>query len=731
MQSLRDLDSSLFQWVNLKLANPVFDLVMPGVGATALLAPILVVLGLVVLWKYRLRGLIFMLVCLAATLTCDALCHTLKDAVGRDRPFLVLENARCLIGRGDSGSMPSNHASNWFAAAMVALIYFRKSAWLMLPLACTIGFSRVYNGVHYPSDVAAGAILGAGHAAAFVWVLDALWRWLGSRWFPLWWARLPSLIAPPDRLLPELQEECVPVRGRQMQTPVPQTSLDAHWLRLGYVVILLLLAARWMFISSDVMQLSEDEAYQWVWSRHLDLSYYSKPPLIAYTQFLGTTLWGNNAFGVRFFSPLIAAVLGFLLLRFFARAVNARAGFFLLLMVTATPLMAAGSILMTVDPLSVLFWTTAMLAGWRASGEKGSTRDWLLVGLWMGLGFLSKYTALFQLLCWVVYFALSPPARKHLQRPGPYLALVVNAACMAPVLIWNAQRDWITVTHVAQNAGAYKAWHPTLRYLAEFLGAELGLLNPVFFTAMIWAGIAMWRRHRHNPLLVYCFSMGAPLFLSYLLHSFKGRVFPNWIAPSVVPLFCMMVIYWDARWRLGQARLRPWLVAGLLVGFLVGAVGHDTRLVQRLTGQPLPIKYDPMRRVREWDQTAAVANQVRQELAAEGKPVFIIGAHYGMVGQLTFYLPEAKEHVRDHPLVYYRSSPVPENQFYFLPGYTERKGENAVYVVELDRDRPRQQVPPADLLKQFDSVTEAGIRPVLYQGRPLRYLQFFLCRGLR
>ena len=173
-------------------------------------------------------------------------------------------------------------------------------------------------------------------------------------------------------------------------------------------------------------------------------------------------MWGDTAFGVRFFSPVIAAILSLIVLRFFAREVNARAGFFLLLIITATPLISAGAVLMTIDPLSVLFWTAAMLAGWRAVQDNAETREWLWVGLWMGLGFLSKYTELFQLLCWAVFFALWPAARKHLRRPGPYLALLVNLLCALPVLIWNAQHDWITVSHVANDAGVGSAWKPTL-----------------------------------------------------------------------------------------------------------------------------------------------------------------------------------------------------------------------------------------------------------------------------
>src|SRR5690606_35207808 len=114
--------------------------------------------------------------------------------------------------------------------------------------------------------------------------------------------------------------------------------------------------------------------------------------LIAYTQFLGTTLWGDTELGIRFFSPVIAAILSFLLLRFFAREINARVGLLLVAILTTAPLTSVGSVLMTIDPLSVLFWTAAMIVGWRAVQNEGTTRDWVWAGIWMGLGFLSKYT---------------------------------------------------------------------------------------------------------------------------------------------------------------------------------------------------------------------------------------------------------------------------------------------------------------------------------------------------
>jgi membrane-associated phospholipid phosphatase len=738
MHWLLTLDLDCFRFINQTLMNPVFDQVIPWFSGNPLFAPAAVVAVVLFLWLGRTRGALCVLIlALVVGLGDGLITNVIKHAVGRERPFMVLADAHCLVGKSGSGSMPSSHAANWFAASMVLLVYYRRSAWIMFPLASLVGFSRIYTGAHYPSDVLAGAILGAGYAVAFLWLFQSVWQWAGQRWFPLWWQRLPSLISPPSQKQGDEDEDpgLVPLPANRGQAPAgfapPHVTMDEHWLRLGYVWIVLLLVARWAYLASGTIQLSEDEAYQWLWSKHLALSYYSKPPLIAYIHFLSTSLWGDTAFGVRFFSPVVGAILALLLLRFFARHVNARAGFFLVLIVGATPLLSTGAVLMTVDVPSVLFWTAAMLAGWRAVQESGSTRDWLWVGLWMGLGFLSKYTELFQLLCWAVFFALWAPARKHLRRPGPWLALAVNFVCALPVVVWNAQRHWPTLRHLAENAGADKPWEPTLRYLNEFLGSELGLLNPIFFVATIWAGIAMWRSYRRHPLLVYLFSMGAPLFLSYLLHSFRSNVLPNWIAPSVLPLFCVMVIYWDARSRLGSGAVWKWLTAGLAVGFPLVIVAHNTDLVARLTGRYLPANLDPLHRVRQWDTTARAVGQAREKLMREDKPVFIIAVHYGMAGQISFWLPEARTSAREAPIVYSRSTTAPENQFYFWPGYELRKGENAIYVVELDRKKPEPHPPPGRLLSEFDSVEDWGVTNVLYHDRLLRPLQIFACRGLR
>ena len=180
------------------------------------------------------------------------------------------------------------------------------------------------------------------------------------------------------------------------------------------------------------------------------------------------------------------------------------------------------------------------------------------------------------------------------------------------------------MTHLVEKGWCRQALVPTLMFAGEFLGSELFLLNPIFFVAAAWAALAFWRTSRHNPRLIFFFSMGAPLFLAYFFYSFKSRILPNRIAPAVLPLFCLMVIYWDTGLRLGATRIKVWLATGLILGSTLVIVACDTNLVSKVTKYRLPVKYDPLRRVHGWDDTAKLVGDVRNELLSEGKP----GFHY-------------------------------------------------------------------------------------------------------
>jgi hypothetical protein len=226
--------------------------------------------------------------------------------------------------------------------------------------------------------------------------------------------------------------------------------------------------------------------------------------------------------------------------------------------------------------------------------------------------------------------------------------------------------------------------------------------------------------------MVYFFSMGAPVFLIYLGWTFHSNVFLNWIAPSILPLFCLMILFWERQLEAGVKFFQPWFVGGIVFGLTVVILLHNTGIVGKLTGQPLPPKIDPGTRVRGWKQVAKTVSDARGKLALEGKPVFIIGAHYGITSLVSFYLPESRKAVSaGAPFVFYRSSEQPQNQFYFWPGYRERKGENAVFVSR------RLQPPPDVLTNEFETITPLPPIEIPYRGRVMHTLYLYECRNLR
>ena len=120
---------------------------------------IIIAAGLIIVEKKR--GAILLLSALIILVVNDFLSHhILKELFARPRPCHVLELLNGIPHCTQSFSFPSNHASNIFTLATLASLCYKNTTLLAGMVALMIGFSRVYLGLHYPSDVLGGACFG-------------------------------------------------------------------------------------------------------------------------------------------------------------------------------------------------------------------------------------------------------------------------------------------------------------------------------------------------------------------------------------------------------------------------------------------------------------------------------------------------------------------------------------------------------------------------------------------
>lgn len=97
-------------------------------------------------------------------LTLTGVGYGVKALDMRPRPYDVLDNVRLLVGGESDSSFPSGHTLIVFSGAVVVWLYLRRGfAVILTAEASLVAFSRVYVGVHFPTDIAGGVLLGAGY----------------------------------------------------------------------------------------------------------------------------------------------------------------------------------------------------------------------------------------------------------------------------------------------------------------------------------------------------------------------------------------------------------------------------------------------------------------------------------------------------------------------------------------------------------------------------------------
>ncbi len=530
------------------------------------------------------------------------------------------------------------------------------------------------------------------------------------------------------------------------------TAFFSLWRRHPHLCAIgLILAAtlgRYLFVASGQLNLVQDEAQYWDWSRRLQLSYYSKGPLIAWIIRAFTAFQGDTELGVR-----LGAVVGSLAAQLLLYAWVAilmqkpRLAVITLFILNTMPLFLVSGIVMTTDNPLLVCWLAALVC-LHASVVKPDARwPWIGLGFAMALGILAKYTMLgmagIALLHALLLRWQGMLPKGHLKR----LCLSLGAGIAVgflPILVWNAGNDWASFRHVGRLAGVAPApgeAPPLIRFdrLPEYLGGQLGLVYPWWLAFMLYGGgVALSRcarraagdspREKRDAAEASLLAAGFwPIFLFFLAWSLHTRIYANWSAmcyaagvvlaahgvDRVLEKYRLDVTLWKKAapstslpWT---RRLLPvWAGLSVLLCLALYAQGPLSRL--------LPESLNPSMRLKGWSDLGRRVGEIRDSLP-EPDRVFVFSDQYDVTAQLAFYVP-------GNPVAYCADFGRRLSQYDFWPGPEDKRGWDAIFV----RRKPFAE-PPGLINGMFLRLGNPEAFRSLHRGSPGRTFGIQVVRG--
>jgi undecaprenyl-diphosphatase len=684
-------DVALFHAINGGPERPLVDAFIAMLTDAGNLVPI----GAVILSWLFVRGSNHLRTAIIAWLFClvlgDFLGESFKQFFDRPRPYWSLD-ARQIHGgpsfRSYSPSLPSNHALNNASMAACFTFFFPRLV-VALPLAAfafLIGFTRVYTGVHYPSDVLVGWAVGAMVGVA-----------IGNI----------ALRTPPVRWS---------ING-----------LKVDWRAATIVLCLFVTFIRFGVLLREDYQLAAEETQYWTWSRQLDLSYYSKPPAIAWLLAATTGLFGSTVFGIRvlgFASSIVLLWVSATLTQRLFR--DHRTTFLAVLGLNVLILYSLGALVITTDTPLMVFWALASLAAWLAIGE-GKRWAWPLVALCIAAGLLSKYAMIYFPICLLLYLFCTREGRVLRKLPDPWLGITAGLLGFVPVLLWNARNGWVSFRHVAGQASSGKI---EIGSFLEYPFSQAGVVGPGLFVVLVLALVLGSRRRwiATDRRLVFLLFLGVPVFVGLWAKGLQGKVLGNWAAPAYFT-WTIAAAAIVSRHLLDHLSLRArilWSAAVVALPLAALVILHLPETWGSIVGQArrmgveLPVQLGPRYQFEGGKRLAKLTDKMLAEMPRPDD-TFLFTKRYQEASLLQFY-------ATGQPRTYNVNTGRRMNQFDIWGGFDKLAGQDALYVLAGSGD---QYLGNQIVQSAFQHISEATFLEVELHEQVVREFTVYRCYGFR
>jgi dolichol-phosphate mannosyltransferase len=343
-------------------------------------------------------------------------------------------------------------------------------------------------------------------------------------------------------------------------------------------------------------EIMHEEGYYWNYAQHLDFGYLDHPPMVGWVIWICTHLLGDSEFAVRLGAFALWFLGAFYLFRLtrniFGRETAVRA----LMLFAVLPYFFGVSFVVLPDAPLVACWSAAMYYLYRML-IRADPHAFIGIGVFIGLGLLSKYTIVLLGFAALVFVLVDPPSRKWLRSYRLWLAIVIAILIFTPVLIWNAAREWVSF-HFQGTGHVIDSFDFDL---PDIIGAVLILITPMglmatvaiarskrFFEAVSKPGTPVDMAGRTYRLLIMLTAMPLLVFVFFSLFRNTKLIWTGPIWLGILPLMAAMMSpgMEKHKKRLPVFGPRPWTKTTIVLLLLYGAGLHYLSL--GIPGIPFP-----------------------------------------------------------------------------------------------------------------------------------------------
>jgi 4-amino-4-deoxy-L-arabinose transferase-like glycosyltransferase len=489
-----------------------------------------------------------------------------------------------------------------------------------------------------------------------------------------------------------------------------QRHAHAEQSEAGYLVPLLLwlgalLAIRVAALVAARIDLVLDEAQYWTWSRELAWGYYSKPPIIAWLIRGTTEICGNGEACVRVASPLLYTVTAIVIYAAARQLYGERIAFWSAIVFATIPGVSYSSMLITTDVPLVLFWSLGLYA-WIMLVKRKEMRFAVLLGVAVGLGLLSKQAMIYFALCAACHAIFSSDAREALKGGRGIMAVAIALALAMPMLVWNAQHDFITFQHTATNIGwKFPYVHPLA--LLDYIVVQFGVFGPILMAVYLRTAFRAFREKQNDhKILLLAFSL--PVLALLLVQSMLSRAHGNWTAVSypAAAILVTAVMFELGRMFLFRISLALHLT---LAAFIAVAPAFAPQL-------PTFERLQFLSRVVGW---RGVAASVRTKLADDHYGSILVDTRE-MAAELLYYL---RDNPTPTPLYAWRYEPKPTNHYELTRAMSKDASDPVLFVTQ-------RKCPPRVLSSFAESEALGSVEVPIVEDKS-REIFFCRLRGYR